>query len=179
MLTLVQARSAGLSDSAVGRKLQSGQWRRCGPGVYFADDRPFTLAARIRAAVWARGPRAAASGLAAAWWLGLMTTAPACIEVTVPRNSHGRAAPGCRLRRRDLADLDVVEHRGLRVTALALTVLEAAVRRGGGPAGTTAPRSAQAGRRRRRIHGPRCHPGMGLQRFGQRCRPRGVHRSRI
>ncbi len=133
VLTLVQARSAGLSDSAVGRKLQSGQWRRCGPGVYFADDRPFTLAARIRAAVWSRGPQAAASGLAAAWWLGLMTTAPECIEVTVPRNSHGRAAPGCRIRRRDLADRDIVEHRDLRVTALALTVLESAVCRGGGP----------------------------------------------
>ncbi len=133
-MTLVQARSAGLSESAVGRKLQSGQWRRCGPGVYFADDRPFTLAARIRAAVWARGPQAVASGLAAAWWLDLMTTAPECIEVTVPRNSHGRAAPGCRIRRRDLDGHDVVERRGLRVTALPLTVLEAATRRGGGPA---------------------------------------------
>lgn len=134
VVTLAQARSAGLTDSAVRRKLQNGRWRRCGPGVYFADDRPFTVAARIRSAVWARGDRAAASGLAAAWWLGLMTTAPDCIEVTVPRNSHGRAAPGCRVRRRDLPTRDVIEHRGLRVTAVPLTVLEAAICRGGGPA---------------------------------------------
>ena len=131
---MAQARSAGLSEHAVRRKVRSGQWRRCSAGVYFADDRPFTPAARIRAAVWSRGCQAAASGLAAAWWLGLMATAPDIIEVTVPRSSHGRAGGGTRLRRRDLDEADVVEHRWLRVTALALTVVEAAVRRGGGPA---------------------------------------------
>ena len=63
-----------------------------------------------------------------------MATAPETVEITVPRNSHGRAARGTRLRRRDLAEVDIVEHRSLRVTALPLTVLEAATRRGGGPA---------------------------------------------
>lgn len=77
--------------------------------------------------MWARGHRAAASGLAAAWWLGLAAGVPEIVEVTVPRNSHGRAAAGTRLRRRDLAEQDVVECRGLQVTAPALTVLEAAV----------------------------------------------------
>lgn len=133
VITLAQARSAGLSEHAVRRRVRCGQWRRCAAGVFFADDRPFTPAARIRAAVWGRGPDAAASGLAAAWWLGLMTTAPATVEVTVPRNSHGRAAAGTRVRRRNLAGVDVDEHRGLRVTALALTVLEASARPGGGP----------------------------------------------
>lgn len=133
-MTLAQARRAGLSKHAVQRRVRAGQWRRCGTGVYFVDDRPFTAAARIRAAVWSRGHHAAASGLAAAWWLGLIATAPDTVEITVPRNSHGRAGPGTRVRRRDLAEVDVVEYRWLRVTALALTVLEAAVRRGGGPA---------------------------------------------
>ncbi len=36
------------------------------------------------------------------------------------------------MRRRDLAPADIVECKGLRVTALPLTVVEAAVRRGGG-----------------------------------------------
>lgn len=134
VLTLAQARQAGLTDSAVRRRVQSGRWLRCGRGVYFVDDRPFTAAARIRAAVWARGPLAVASGLTAAWWLELMTTAPDPIEVTVPRNSHGRSSAGCRIRRRDLPARDIVEHRGLRVTGAPLTVLEAAVCRRGGPA---------------------------------------------
>ena len=133
-MTLDQARSAGLSEFAVRRRVRSGQWRRCGPGVYFADDRPFTTAARIRAAVWSKGSRAAGSGLTAAWWLGLMSTAPRTFEVTVPRNSHGRSTAECAVRRRALHDRDLTEYRGLQVTALALTVLEAAARAGGGSA---------------------------------------------
>lgn len=73
-----------------------------------------------------------ASGLAAAWWHELTRFAPDVIEVTVPRDSNGRCRPGSRLRRRDLARTDVVERTGLRVTALPLTVVEAAARRGGG-----------------------------------------------
>ena len=83
--------------------------------------------------VWGHGPRATASGLTAAWWLGLMAIEPEELEVTVPRNSHGRSHPGLRVRRRNLNDQDIFEKRGLRVTGLALTVLEASARRGGGP----------------------------------------------
>lgn len=132
VITAAQARRAGMHQDAVNRRLRAGRWRRCAPGVYFADDRPFTDAARIRATVWSYGRHAAASGLAAAWWHGLVPRAPHVIEVTVPRNSNGRAHPRSRVRRRDLALEDVVEHRGLRVTTLALTVVEAAARRGGG-----------------------------------------------
>lgn len=53
--------------------------------------------------------------------------------MTVPKSSNGRRRPGSRLRRRDLSPRDVVERAGLRLTALPLTVIEAAVRRGGGP----------------------------------------------
>lgn len=133
VITLAQARQAGLSDYAVRRRVRSGHWRRCGPGVYFVDDRPFTPAARVRAAVWSHGCRAAASGLSAAWWLGLTAVEPDVVEVTVPRNSHGRARAGTRVHRRDLSEMDVVEDRGLRLTGVALSVLEAAARRGGGP----------------------------------------------
>ncbi|BDX30684.1 hypothetical protein TUM20985_12310 [Mycobacterium antarcticum] len=133
VITLAQARRAGLSDQAVRRRVRQGRWRRCAPRVYFVDDRPFTDASRIRAAVWGHGEDAVASGLAAAWWLGVTKFAPDVVEVTVPRNSHGRCHTGSRVRRRDLETADVVERRRLRVTAVELTVLEAAVRRGGGP----------------------------------------------
>ncbi|MGA5463199.1 DUF559 domain-containing protein [Mycobacterium sp. NPDC050041] len=132
VITLAQAGRAGLDEQAVRRRVRSGHWRRCSPGVYFVDDRPFTDAARIRAAVWGLGTRATASGLAAAWWHGLTRFAPDVVEVTVPRNSHGRSRPGARPRRRDLRPADVTEHRGLQVTAIPLTVVEAAARRGGG-----------------------------------------------
>jgi very-short-patch-repair endonuclease len=132
VVTLTQARRAGLSKHAVNRRVKAGNWLRCAPGVYFADDRPFTDSARVRATVWSYGHLAVASGLAAAWWHGLTRFAPDIIEVTVPRNSNGRCRAGSRLRRRDLALTDIVERNGLRVTALPLTVVEAAARRGGG-----------------------------------------------
>jgi very-short-patch-repair endonuclease len=128
VLTLANAQRAGLSQAAVARRVRSGRWRRFVPGVYFVDDRPFTDAARVRVAVWSYGTQAAASGMAAAWWHGLTRFAPDVIEVTVPRNSHGRCRGGSRVRRRDLKPADIVEIRGLRVTELALTVVEASVR---------------------------------------------------
>lgn len=100
--------------------------------MYFVADRQFTDAARIRAAVLAYGPHACGSGLAAAWWHGLTKFAPETVEVTVPRMSRLRRQTGTRLRRRDLYPRDIVERAGLRVTAMPLTVIEAAVRRGGG-----------------------------------------------
>ena len=132
VITLKQASEIGLSRQAVNRRVRSGHWRRCSRGVYFVDDRPFTDAARIRVAVWSYGGRAAASGLAAAWWHGLTRFAPEIVEVTVPRNSSGRRRSGSRPRRRDIAPCDLVDVRWLQVTALPLTVIEAAVRRRGG-----------------------------------------------
>ncbi|TGD89107.1 DUF559 domain-containing protein [Mycolicibacterium sp. CH28] len=133
VITLAQANDAGLSGQAVRRRVRAGHWQRCSAGVYFVADRQFTDTARVRAAVWGYGPSACASGLAAAWWLELTRFAPDLIEVTVPRSSHGRCHSGSQVRRRNLGPLDVVEHRGLRVTALPLTAIEATVRRGGGP----------------------------------------------
>ena len=132
VITLAQARLAGLNQDAVKRRVRSGQWRRCSSGVYFVDDRPFTDAARVRAAVWGYGDAAAATGLAAAWWHDLTKYAPPIVEVTVPKVSNHPKRPGVRGRRRDLAPTDVVERRGLRLTTLPLTVVEAAARAGGG-----------------------------------------------
>ena len=132
VITLAQARMAGLSADSVERRVRNGHWRRCAPGVYFVDDRPFSDAARIRAAVWSHGSSATASGLAAAWWHGITRYPPDIVEVTVPKISNHRKREGIRVRRRDLKPRDVIEHRGLRVTGLPLTVVEAAARRGGG-----------------------------------------------
>lgn len=73
-----------------------------------------------------------ASGLSAAWWHGLTKFAPDVVDVTVPRVSNHRRRPDIRSRRRDLTPQDIVERKGLRVTALPLTVVEAAIRRRGG-----------------------------------------------
>jgi len=132
VLTHTQALRAGLSQDAINRRLRSGQWLRCSRGVYFVDDRPFTDEARVRVGVWSYGHDAVASGLAAAWWHRLTRFAPEIVEVTAPRNARLRRNAGTTLRRRDLDPKDIVERQRLRVTALPLTVVEAAARRGGG-----------------------------------------------
>lgn len=132
VITLAQAEATGLSRHAVNRRVRSAQWVRCSPGVFFVADRPFDDAARIRAAVWGRGSDAVASGLAAAWWHGITRYAPDTVEVTVPKTANRAKADGVRIRRRDLSEPDVVERRGLRITAVPLTAIEAAARRGGG-----------------------------------------------
>jgi very-short-patch-repair endonuclease len=125
VITISQALGAGLSQDAVDRRVNAGIWRRCARGVYFADDRPFTDAARIRASVLAYGDDAVAHGLTAAWWHGLTLEAPYDVEVTVPRRKSGRAVGTSTVRRRDLPSADVAIHRRLRVTGIPLTVLEA------------------------------------------------------
>ncbi|MGW0157961.1 endonuclease domain-containing protein [Mycobacterium sp. NPDC003323] len=132
VITLAHAQQAGLSQDDVDYRVRLGQWRRCFRGVYFADDREFTDRARIRAGTWAYGERAVATGMAAAWWLRLTQFAPEVVEVTVPRDCRLQFRRGTRLRRRDLDPAEVIEREGLRVTALPLTVVEAAARRGGG-----------------------------------------------
>lgn len=132
VITLAQAATAGLTQDAVDYRVRTGRWLRCARGVYFADDRPFTDSARVRVGVWSYGTRAVASGLAAAWWHGVTKYAPEIVEVTAPRASRLQLRFGTKLRRRDLWPTDVVERRGLRLTSLPLTVVEAAARRGGG-----------------------------------------------
>lgn len=126
VITRVQAGTCGLSADAVDRLVRSGAWKKIHRGVYFVADRPFTIDARIRATVWGAGTSAVLSGEAAVFWHGVTSEVPSVIEVTAPR--HGRSrAKGCRLRRRDVHSKDIVVRRGLRVTSLELSVLEAAV----------------------------------------------------
>jgi very-short-patch-repair endonuclease len=134
VITREQAQQAGLSQDAINRRLRSGAWRRCAPGVYFAEDHRLNDRVRLRVAVWSYGPAAVASGTAAAWWHGILKVAPHTIEVTVPRDCRRRRREGVRVRRRDLKPADIVELHDIRVTSLALTTVEAAVRPGGGAA---------------------------------------------
>ncbi|MFD4184109.1 DUF559 domain-containing protein [Rhodococcus sp. NPDC058514] len=127
VITLGQARAAGMSDSAVSRRCTTGQWTRRRLGVYLRADRALTPAVRLRCAVYGSGPDAVAHGPSAAWWHGLTDRPPDRHWVTVPRGNPASAHPAVRMRRRDLVWEDVGRVRNLAVTELPLTVLEAAV----------------------------------------------------
>lgn len=126
-----QALATGLSPAMIGRRLASGRWMSLHPCVYFAMDRDLTDEALVRAALLWAGPRSTATGLTAAWWHGLCRHPPGMLDVTVPRAQCLSSAPRVRVRRRDLDDQDRSNVRGVWVTGVALTVLEAAIARDG------------------------------------------------
>ncbi|MGH3868500.1 MAG: type IV toxin-antitoxin system AbiEi family antitoxin domain-containing protein [Pseudonocardiaceae bacterium] len=127
VLTLEEAVRGGLTPRQTRHRVRSGQWIRLHPGVYLVGRREPDQRADTRAAVAWAGAGAVASGLTAAWWWGLRDWAPVIAEVTVPHTRSRRPRAGVGLHRRNLDPVDLVVLRGLPVTALPLTVLDAAV----------------------------------------------------
>jgi very-short-patch-repair endonuclease len=127
VISRAQALSAGMSEDQVDRRLATGRWLTVRPGVYLMADRELSDESRIRAAgLWA-GAEATVSGMAAAWWHRLWPDPPSTVEITVPSRRVLRPGQGIRVRRRNLAEGDRVTIRGVCVTDVPLTVLEAAV----------------------------------------------------
>ncbi len=126
VLTLEEAVRGGLSPRQVRYRVRTGEWIKLYPGIYLVGRRDPDQRVSTRAAVAWAGTGAVASGLTAAWWWGLRDWAPGAAEVTVPHARSRRFPPDVSLRRRDLDSVDLVVLRGLPVTALPLTVLDAA-----------------------------------------------------
>jgi very-short-patch-repair endonuclease len=127
VITLHQAVELGIAKQTVHRRARDGSWTRLRPGVYLVGGHRLTDEVRVRAAwLWA-GDAAAVSGPAAAYWHGLLERPPTEIELTVPHCRKPRAQPGLTVRRRNLHHIDLVNTRGVRSTAVPLTVLETAV----------------------------------------------------
>ena len=127
VVTLSQAVGAGMTDAGVSRRVCAGEWRRLSTGIYLRADRNCGPAAKLRAAVFSAGEGAVACGPSAAWWHGLIDQPPRECWVTIPARRTVKKREGVNVRRRDLLDLDVGVARGIRVTEVPLTVLEAAV----------------------------------------------------
>ncbi len=126
VLTVDEALRGGLTLRQVQHRVRTGQWTKLYPGVYLVGRRELDQRASTRAAVAWAGSGAVARGLTAAWWWRLRDWSPAAAEVTVPRTRSRRLPAGVVLRRRNLDPVDLVVLRGLPVTALPLTVLDAA-----------------------------------------------------
>lgn len=126
LITDTQAFAHGMALRTLRRRLAAGGWARVAPGVLLAGGHPWTDRARVRAVgMWA-ADRGAVSGAAAAWWHGMLPSAPHSVELTVDRGCGLRGRAGVRLRRRDLDHRDVACVDGLALTARPLTVLETA-----------------------------------------------------
>lgn len=102
LITLGQARSAGLSDAAVKRRLASGRWLRVHGAVYGVAGAPQTERQQLLAACLAAGGTVAVSHRSAAALLGLIDEA-GLVEITVTR-PHAPVPAGVVVHR--IADLN-------------------------------------------------------------------------
>jgi very-short-patch-repair endonuclease len=127
LITTVQAVQHGLDESVLRRRARDQGWGRVAPRVYLAAGHRLTVRTRIRAAGLWGGDCATICGPAAAWWHGMLATAPTEIVVTVPRRLGLRGYPGVRIRRRDLSELDRIYVDGIWCSSAPLSALETAI----------------------------------------------------
>jgi hypothetical protein len=124
-----QALRSGLGPADVDRLVRTRRWRPLHPRVYLVTGYEPGDEARARAAVLWAGAGSVLAGAAAAWWHGLLAEAPPTLRVIAATRRPVR--PGVAVRNGQLHATDRTERRGLPVTAIGLTVLEAAAELGG------------------------------------------------
>ena len=128
IISRAQALEAGMSSSAIDRRLKSRVWEPVCPRVYRIAGAPDSDHQRILAAVLALGPKAMASHTTAAWLWGLQGLSgkklPEPIEVSAPRHS-GLALKGVRIHHpRDLATAGKSKRNEIPTTHLARTLVD-------------------------------------------------------
>jgi hypothetical protein len=130
IISLAQARAAGLSEDTIRRRLSSRAWRPAGIRVFQVAEHEETHESRTVAAMLSIGEGAVLIGRSAAWWWDIHDRHPEVVEVAIGRDRQVRPRKGIAVVRRDILAADRSKHRGLIVTTRACSVLDAAVRLG-------------------------------------------------
>lgn len=126
LITLDQALDAGLSSSAVSRRVATGAWRRLAAGVFAVVSSPATWRQRLLAACLAAGPFAVASHRSAAALFGLSGISRGTVEIAVPRGRSHRSELAIVHQARELPPGDVTRIDGIPVTRPARTLVDLA-----------------------------------------------------
>jgi hypothetical protein len=123
VVTVAQLHAAGLGPNAIAHRVAKGTLHRVARGVYAVGHRGVSREGRQLAAVFAAGPGAALSRLAAAQLCELWRYPVAFIDVVAPR--WRQATPPVRFHRaRDLHLRDVTTYLGIPVTTVARTLVD-------------------------------------------------------
>ena len=117
--------AAGMSTSAIDRRVADGRLIRLHRGVYAVGHEALVGEGRWFAAVLAGGEGAVLSHRDAAHAWGLRPTARPRVEITV-RGDAGRGRPGVQAHRCALHPRGVTEHLGIPITTVARTLLDLA-----------------------------------------------------
>jgi very-short-patch-repair endonuclease len=126
VVTRAQLIEIGLSDQAIGRRVEDGQLWRVHRGVYAVGRPTLTLHGRFSAAVLSCGPGAALSHLAAGVLLGLLGERGPRIDVTVPGSGGRRRRGAVIIHRGPLPATEVTTQHGIPVTTPARTLIDLA-----------------------------------------------------
>src|SRR5437764_5586205 len=126
VITIHQLLAAGLTRQAVTRRVRRGTLHREFRGVYRVGHRAPSTEARYMAAVLACGEGAVLSGLAAAFFYGLVKGSPPPPEVTAP--TVRRIAGVITHRARNLDRRDTTLHRLIPITTAPRTLVDLAAR---------------------------------------------------
>ncbi|HEX5909194.1 MAG TPA: type IV toxin-antitoxin system AbiEi family antitoxin domain-containing protein, partial [Thermoleophilaceae bacterium] len=125
VVTRAQLLAAGLSSSAIGRRVAGGLLVPLYRGVYAVGHTAITRQGRALAAQLACGDQAVLGFEDAAAHMGLMAPTSPVWHIVVPRPSP-RGHSGIRVHRMRLAERDIVTDGPLRHTSLARTALDLA-----------------------------------------------------
>lgn len=120
LVTLAQLHAAGLSDSAVSKRVERGALHRRYRGVYSVG--PLSRDGEFMAAVLAGGPGALLSHWAAAELHGLTPYRASVIDVVVPSKRQSR--PGTKYHRARIHWRDVTDRKGIPVTSVARLLVD-------------------------------------------------------
>lgn len=124
LITLGQARAAGVTEGQVRRRLATHEWRRLRPGVFALVGAPSTWEQAVRASVFAAGHGAVASHLCAAALHGFPDARRDIVEVTAPVGRNPKIR-GLRIHRtQSLPSYDVRVVDGIPVTSYARTLVD-------------------------------------------------------
>jgi very-short-patch-repair endonuclease len=124
VVSQAQLMEAGLTPSAISRRVAAGRLHRLHRGVYAVGHTALPFTARLQAATLACGPQTVISSWSRAAMYALCPPRLP-IHVTVP-GGRGRQQPGLVIHGGALAPDDVVVQGGLRMTSWARTMLDIA-----------------------------------------------------
>jgi hypothetical protein len=127
LVTVAQARAAGLSDAAIRSRVTTARWERVRPKVFRVAGAVATPEQRVLAACLHLGPGALASHESAAWLWGLdgFERPPSRVHVTVAGDTGRRRERDVDVHRTRLATpADRGERRGIPVTSVARTLVD-------------------------------------------------------
>ncbi|ALG86616.1 hypothetical protein ACH46_05245 [Gordonia phthalatica] len=127
VIETTQALNLGMTRDQVHHKTDVGLWRSHARSVFLSAEHHLTDMAAVRIASLAH-QGATVDRSSAAWLHGLIDEAPSTVTMSVPRSVHGTCACSIltEIRRRSFPSEDLTTVRGIRTTALPLTVLAAA-----------------------------------------------------